>query len=330
MNKFRLYITCLGMLLSGVITANLFDSGSSAAVSKSRGCDHVTATKCATSRKNVRREKTPPTSEPSRVTCDGIDIVRVGHMKYRISGMATATGSATVRTYEFGFGDGYGIEVASNGYTYKYKKPGTYEVSVVPHAIINGAERRIVSTECVKALTVGRGEKTRETVPTDTPGDGGVRFTAARPNVTEERVAKTKRVVTEKVSRIKVCELGTQRITTIDETDYDTATHSRRIKDCQPAAVAERKTATSTVSRPASRQVCELATNDVVTIVQNEIDTTRYSEDLGDCRVVAAAALPSTGPADYAVGAVGASVLSYGLFSLYQARRHLLRSSLGQ
>lgn len=443
MNKFRLYIISLGILLSGVITANLFNSGASAAVDSSPDCDNVAVIRCGAFSQRALREKaaredvprvyeefginqnelsgmvngivwrdgratindrvvatgastagrnfggtpisgtnnvgeypasrltsegdaafvkmvngqfdfavikscgnpvraTPartsttkvaPTrtretvetipvsrpTEPTRVQCDGIFVTQVGPMRYRLTATATATGDATIDTYEFGFGDGYGITVGDNSYTYSYKRPGTYEVSVVPHAIINGAEQTVRSAECIKTLTVGRAERVAacvDTVSDTTPTD-------QCPTENVMAIGTTR----ETIPPIEVCEISTRRVVMIDETAYNTAVYSRNVDDCQIATTVG--PTVTTPPAPTAIEVCEPSTNDVITIDRNEFDATRHSYAIGNCTETTKL-LPSTGPTTIAASLVGSSVLGYGTLAYLRSRRHLTNTLLGR
>lgn len=96
---------------------------------------------------------------------------------------------------------------------------------------------------------------------------------------------------------IKVCELKDYKIVTIDEDDFDAALYSRDIAHCAPA------------TPPVLIQVCNLGTYQIITINENDFDSDHYSKDITHCAPpvtppptvtpptpTAPTALPNTGP----------------------------------
>lgn len=91
--------------------------------------------------------------------CVRLTAEKITRTKVRFTAEARATGGATIERYEFGFGDGMGITVAENTYTYDYKKTGTFETSVVVHVKVNGETKEVTSPQCKTNVTVKPVEK---------------------------------------------------------------------------------------------------------------------------------------------------------------------------
>ena len=85
------------------------------------------------------------------------------------------------------------------------------------------------------------------------------------------------------------------------------------------------------VPNPADIKVCELATKQIITIKDNEFDATKHSRDLNDCEEEEVPqVLAVTGPESIVAGLFGSSALGYGAFSYFQSRRHLINKLLGR
>ena len=69
---------------------------------------------------------------------------------------------------------------------------------------------------------------------------------------------------------IKVCELATKKIVTINEDQFNPSLYSKNLKDCEEKYI----------------KVCELATKKIVTIKESEFNPTQYSKNLDDCKEV--------------------------------------------
>ena len=74
-------------------------------------------------------------------------------------------------------------------------------------------------------------------------------------------------------------------------------------------------------------KVCRLSDKTVVTIKESEFDSKKYSKDLNDCKEAETPPeLPSTGPAEIIGSLAGTSALGYGAYT-YAASRRALRNS---
>jgi len=107
---------------------------------------------------------------------------------------------------------------------------------------------------------------------------------------------------------LKVCELATKKIVTINEADYDTTKYSKNLDDCKTVVTLK---------------VCELATKKIVTINEADYDTTKYSKNLDDCATVTPPELPHTGMSENIVAVVGLGALIASI-AYYAASRRAL------
>ena len=83
--------------------------------------------------------------------------------------------------------------------------------------------------------------------------------------VTSPACSKPVTVLDEK---IRVCELATKQVITIDKSAFDTTKHSMNLNDCKVVPPT-----------PADLQVCDLTTKSIVTIKDNEFDSAKHSKD---------------------------------------------------
>jgi hypothetical protein len=106
--------------------------------------------------KKVKEETPNPTpQETPKVECIGLTADRIGTTnRYTFTARATMSGGAKIEKYEFGFGDGMGITVAENAYTYEYKQPGNYKASVVVHYKAGDKTLKATSPACEYAVSI--------------------------------------------------------------------------------------------------------------------------------------------------------------------------------
>lgn len=125
--------------------------------------------------------------------------------------------------------------------------------------------------------------------------------------------------VTIKDEKIKVCELATKKIITINKSDFDANKHSTNPKDCDEVVIPPVK----------NIEVCELETKNTITIEESEFDSTIHSKNLDDC-VEAPAVIAETGPAAAIAGVLGSGSIGYGVYNYISARRRLINKFLGR
>lgn len=107
----------------------------------------------------------------------------------------------------------------------------------------------------------------------------------------------------EQPKEIKVCDLKTHQIVTIDEKDFDSNKYSKDLSDCEKIKVCDLETKqivhiypndfdSSKYSKnlddckeePKKIKVCDLETKQIVYINENDFDSSKYSKDLDDCK----------------------------------------------
>jgi hypothetical protein len=107
-------------------------------------------------------------------------------------------------------------------------------------------------------------------------------------------------------SKIKVCELATKKIITIDEKDFNAKLHSKNLADCGELTV------------------CRLEDKKVVTIKESDFDSAKYTTDLEKCETpVTPPELPHTGSTG-ALIAVVASLLTAAAAYAVTSRKNVL------
>ncbi|MGO3702042.1 MAG: LPXTG cell wall anchor domain-containing protein [Candidatus Saccharimonadales bacterium] len=75
----------------------------------------------------------------------------------------------------------------------------------------------------------------------------------------------------EQPEKIKVCELESKNIITIDEKDFDASKHSKNLEDCKETPAPEKI------------EVCDLESKTIITINKDEYDESKHSTNLQDC-----------------------------------------------
>lgn len=101
--------------------------------------------------------------------------------------------------------------------------------------------------------------------------------------------------------KIKVCELSTKKVITIDENAFDSSKHSTDLTKCDDTEVKK-------------IQVCDLSTKKIVMINESDFDSKKHTTDLKKCDTPNE--LPHTGPVDTILGlfGLGAIVASAAYF----------------
>lgn len=114
------------------------------------------------------------------------------------------------------------------------------------------------------------------------------------------------------VKKIKVCELSTKKIITIDEKNFDSSKHSKNLADCKEVP-------------PVKIEVCDLTTKQIVTIDEKDFDASKHSKDLNKCAEtpVTPPELPHTGAGDGIVAIIGLGALIASAAYYIASRRAL-------
>ncbi len=144
----------------------------------------------------------------------------------------------------------------------------------------------------------------------DTLTTSGVNIGTVNVSMQEIRFVQFKVKVdcpTPEAKKIKVCELASKKIITIDEKDFDSKKHSKNLADCAEAP------------KPGEITVCEVESGKVVTIKENEFDSSKYTKDLSKCaekEVPVATELPRTGANGMVVGTVLSALVAGAAYAL--------------
>lgn len=115
---------------------------------------------------------------------------------------------------------------------------------------------------------------------------------------------------------IDVCDLQTRQIIRIKEADFDNDRHSKNLDNCKVTPVTY-------------IDVCELSTKKVIRIKASDFDSSIHSKTLDDCKEQPPV-IASTGPAAILSGVIGSGSLGYGAYSYLSTRRKLLDKFLGR
>ncbi|MGB3946062.1 MAG: hypothetical protein WBK76_04475 [Candidatus Saccharimonadales bacterium] len=121
---------------------------------------------------------------------------------------------------------------------------------------------------------------------------------------------------TPEVKYIKVCELATKDIITIDEKAFDATKHSKNLEDCAAKPPVKGEIV-----------VCEIATKKVITIKEDQFDASKHTKDLSKCAAAPVVpVMPTELPQTGATGVIGvvASVIAAAAGYVVTARKNLL------
>jgi uncharacterized repeat protein (TIGR01451 family) len=115
------------------------------------------------------------------------------------------------------------------------------------------------------------------------------------------------------VKKIKVCDLTTKQVITIDEKDFNSSKHSKDLAGCKET--------------PGTINVCELSTKKIVTIKESDFDASKYSKNLNDCKETpitpeVPTELPETGVAD-AIAKIAGAISLTSATAYYLASRRI-------
>lgn len=112
---------------------------------------------------------------------------------------------------------------------------------------------------------------------------------------------------TPEAKKIKVCELDSKKIITIDEKNFDSKKHSKTLADC------------AETPKPGEITVCEVESGKVVTIKENQFDSKKHTKDLSKCaekEVPVVTELPRTGANGMIVGTVLSALVAGAAYAL--------------
>ena len=379
MNKLRLYIISLGVLLSGALAVNAFGASVSAVVDNDPDCDNVAVIRCGAFSVDAMRQKASQNDVPKIFNHLGISqedlkgefvngiVWRDGRVT--VGDKVVATGAITAGRNFGGTpipGTNAGTYPTSKFVTegqtafVKLKADGTFDFAVIkacgnPVKATPKPPEQKPEFKCVN-LTVEKLSRTKHRFTAQATASGGATIekyefgfgdgmgiTVAEKSYTYDYkktgTFHTSVVVHVKVNgqikkvtspacekditvaeeKIRVCELSTKQIITINKSEFDQTKHSMDLNDCKVVPPT-----------PASIQVCELSTKNVITIKDNEFDATKHSKDLNACKEEVPQVLAATGPEAIIGGLFGSSALGYGAFSYFQSRRHLINKLLGR
>jgi len=110
---------------------------------------------------NTPPTNTPPTNTPAvpAYACVSLSAFSISRTNFNYTATSTATNGATVKAYNFNFGDGATQSVTTNGTTtmleHAYSTPGSYNSSVsVTVAVPGSSDSTVTSTACATSVNV--------------------------------------------------------------------------------------------------------------------------------------------------------------------------------
>lgn len=159
--------------------------------------------------------------------CNSLSAKTLSRTDRSFTASASVKNGAKVKSYTFDFGDGQKKTTTSKTISHSYAKPGSYNVKVTVNFTVNGKTYSKSANNCIETVKI------------------------AKPPVKD----------------IKVCDLGTKKIITIREDQFNSKQHSKNLADCEIKYI----------------KVCELATKTIVTIKEDNFDSKKYSKNLSDC-----------------------------------------------
>lgn len=328
-SRFHLSIVSLGVLLSGAIAVAGLSNPVSAVVDNDPDCDTVAIIRCGAFSVGGLREKASRDDVPRVYKAFGIE---QNELNGFVDGIVWRDGRVTVD----------GKVVATNAMTAGRNYGGT------PIPNTNGAGKYSTS----KFVTEGQ---TAFVKMVNGTFDFAVIKSCGNPvSATPQTPPEPEPVM------IKVCDLKTWKIITIEKSKFDADKHTKNLEKCQPIKVClletkeiikikkgefdktkhskdlnDCKTPVTPVTPQSPIKVCELATKNIIEIKPTEFDSAKHSKDLNDCKeaeetVQTPATIADTGPEALLGGIFGSSALGYGGYSYLQSRRHLLSKFLNR
>lgn len=176
------------------------------------------------------------TPKKPQVVCEGLTATRIsksntaGTAKYRFTGTGRGIDGGKVVSYTFQFSDGRKEFSKSRTVEHTFKEAGTHTVKLTVKGSINGKSVWANSSKCKVTIKVDKPEP----------------------------------------KKIKVCDLSSKKVVTINEDEYDSKKHSKDLDDCKEVVK--------------KIEVCELETKEIITIDEKDFDEEKHSKDLDDCK----------------------------------------------
>lgn len=210
----------------------------------------------------VTATPTKPKPEPAAI-CKALNTTSLSRTEYRLDATATTENGATIQSYSFTVKNSAGTTTATEtitttGLTTSYTLKNLQPGTYTAKVVVKTSVGDKTSANCEKIFTVAPPEK----------------------------------------KPIKVCELTSKNIITIDEKDFDNSRHSRNLDDCKEIT-------------PVKVEVCEVATKKIIVINEADFDSNKHSKNLNDCKETATPVeLPETGIIDTASKLFGLTSLA--------------------
>ncbi len=241
---------------------------------------------------------TPPPAKPS-LSCDLLQAATVSRNSFKFTTKATAQNGATIKSYNYNFGDGTSANGVGATVDHTYTKPGTYTVTVAVNGV-EGAAVQKTSESCKVTVTV-------EPEPTDQVCDlkTGAIVTIKKNEFDEKKYSRK----LEDCKNIRVCEVSSGKIVTISKSKYtqEKSKYSENEEDCKV-------------------EVCRISDKSKVRIYREQANNSDYTTDMSKCQdatpPAAPSELPRTGASDVILSALGlGSLTAAGVAYVISRRR---------
>jgi uncharacterized repeat protein (TIGR01451 family)/LPXTG-motif cell wall-anchored protein len=311
----------------------------------------------------VTAQPPKPEPQPAAL-CKNLAITKIERTKFRFDARAEVKNGATVRSYQFVVSRGtqqvakqtVTTSKLNASYTYTAERPGTYTVRVTVNTSVGPKS----GPTCVKQFTVAQPPEQPKNPGVDIEKFvENVKYKRVGINVEYEYQINVINTGDIDLKNVVVTDTPDQGITLISasagEVEDNTWTYTIpelkveetmefTLKAKVPAYLAGLLTNTVCVDapevpgnpddcdkadvdvpkQPGKIEVCELATNTVITIDEDEYNPQLHSFDLSDCDEAPVTELPKTGPAETALQLMGAmSLAGSGAYYLTSRRNNV-------
>jgi uncharacterized repeat protein (TIGR01451 family)/LPXTG-motif cell wall-anchored protein len=222
-------------------------------------------------------------------TCDALAVHKISDTEYKFDGLATAKDGATIVNYTFDFGDSTTQTVTNpTDVAHTYTKSGNYNVSMSVTFNVNGVQKTVTSNSCkatvcvtipvvpvytCDSLTVTKIDRTHFSFATKYTVTGAT-FKSVTYVVTDASNKEVSRSASANYTQTTPGTYAVQAIVTVTVNGVDKTVTSENCK----------KSLEVTPPPVVTITVCDLTTKKIVTINENDFDSSKYSKDLNDCK----------------------------------------------
>lgn len=222
----------------------------------------------------------PPPPPAPTYSCDLLNLRTDSGKKVYVTEFKTSAANGAAYTKAvINWGDGQTSTVTNNavGTEHTFASDGTYTVAATAYFTVNGSQVTATSPGCTKIVTFKPAPPPDELIVVCELATNKIIII----NESQFDPAKHSRdlsrcaVIPPTPEQMIVCELATKKIIIINKPDYDATKHSTDLSKCAP-----------TPPTPEQLVVCELATKKIIVIKKEDYDETEHATDLTRCLTV--------------------------------------------